>query len=86
MAGRFEGLSDLEWRLCKDVFPPAPQKRGRGMPHAPFRKLLNTLLYVLITGCRWCDVPRGPQWARRHQSPCRAEKARLVLSRRHCRG
>jgi transposase len=63
MAGRFEGVSDLEWRLFEDVFPPAPQKRGRGMPHAPFRKVLNTLLYVLISGCRWCDVPRGPQWA-----------------------
>src|SRR5262245_24025550 len=33
------------------------------MPHAPFRKILNTLLYVLITGGRWCDVPCGPQWA-----------------------
>ena len=63
MAGRFEGLSDLEWRLFEDIFPPAPQKRHRGMPHAPFRTILNTLLYVLITGCRWCDVPRGPQWA-----------------------
>src|SRR5262249_32804122 len=62
MAGRFEGVSELEWRLFADVFPPAPPKRGCGMPHAPFRKLLNTLLYILITGCRWCDVPRGPQW------------------------
>src|SRR5712691_33374 len=33
------------------------------MPHAPFRQILNTLLYILITGCRWCDVPCGPQWA-----------------------
>ena len=63
MAGRFEGVSDLEWRLFADVLPPAPPKRGRGMPHAPFRNILNTLLYVLITGGRWCDVPRGPQWA-----------------------
>src|SRR5215471_11992105 len=63
MAGRFAGVSDLEWRLFEDVFPPAPPKRGRGIPHAPFRKILNTLLYVLITGCRWCDVPCGPQWA-----------------------
>src|SRR5437660_2284025 len=63
MAGRFEGVSDLEWRLFEDVFPPTPPKRGRGMPHAPFRQILNTLLYILITGCRWCDVPRGPQWA-----------------------
>jgi len=63
MAGRFEGVSDLEWRLFEDIFPPAPPKRGRGMPHAPFRKIVNTMLYVLITGCRWCDVPCGPPWA-----------------------
>jgi len=63
MAGRFEGWSELEWRLCEDVFPPAPPKRGRGMPHAPFRKIVHTLLYVLMTGGRWCDGPRGPQWA-----------------------
>src|SRR5256885_15359489 len=63
MAGRFDGVSDLEWRLFEDVFPPAPPKRGRGMPHAPFRKIWNTLLSVLITGCRRCDVPRGPPWA-----------------------
>jgi len=62
-AGRFEGLSDLEWRLFADVVPPAPQKRGRGMPPAPFRKRLNTLLSGLLTGCRWCEAPRGPQWA-----------------------
>ena len=63
MAGRFEGLSDLEWRLFEDIFPKEPEKRDRGMPHAPFRYLLNTLLYILITGCRWCDVPRGEIWA-----------------------
>ena len=33
------------------------------MPHAPFRHVVNTLLYVLITGCRWCDVPKGEIWA-----------------------
>jgi hypothetical protein len=46
MAGRFEGVSDLEWRLFEDVFPPAPPKRRRGMPHAPFRKILNTLSHI----------------------------------------
>jgi hypothetical protein len=39
MAGRFEGLSDLEWRLFEDIFPPAAPKRQRGMPHASFRTL-----------------------------------------------
>ena len=23
----------------------------------------HTLLYILITGCRWCDVPTGEIWA-----------------------
>jgi len=46
VAGRFDGVRDLEWRLFEDVFPPAPPKRGRGMPHAPFRKILNTLLVL----------------------------------------
>jgi len=32
------------------------------MPQVPFRKILNTMLYILMTGCRWCAVPRGPQW------------------------
>ena len=44
MAGRFEGLSDLEWRLCVDIMPPEPTKRRRGMPHTPFRQVVNTLL------------------------------------------
>ncbi|MGH8067077.1 MAG: transposase [Candidatus Entotheonellia bacterium] len=46
-----------------DIFFPEPAQRGRGMPHTPFRKVVHTLLYVLITGCRWCDLPREPPWA-----------------------
>ncbi len=52
MAGRFEGLSDSEWHLFADIFPPESTPRGRGMPHIPFRAVVNTLLSVLITGCR----------------------------------
>ena len=71
MAGRFEGLSDLEWKLFEDIFPETPKKRSRGMPPVPFRYVLNSLLYILITGCpkgyrsayRWCDLPRGKVWA-----------------------
>ena len=70
MAGRFEGVSHCEWRLFEDILPPAPPKRGRGMPHVPFRKILHTVLYVLITGCRWCDVPWGPQWASKSATHC----------------
>ena len=68
MAGRFEGLSDLEWKLFEDIFPPEPEKRGKGMPHAPYRNILNSLLYMLITGCRWCDIPKGSGWASKSAS------------------
>ena len=68
MAGRFEGLSDLEWKLFEDIFPTEPEKRGKGMPHAPYRYVLNSLLYILITGCRWCDLPRGDIWASKSSS------------------
>jgi transposase len=83
MAGRFEGLRDLEWHLFADVFPPAPLKRGRGMPHTPFRKVVKTLLYVLITGCRWCDRPRGPQWA--SKSAAQRRQADGTLAAMHAR-
>jgi transposase len=63
MAGPFEGLTDLAWQLFADLFPPEPPKRGRGMPSTPVRQVGNTWLDVLITGCRWCDLPRDPQWA-----------------------
>jgi hypothetical protein len=57
MAGRFEGLSDLAWQLFADIFPPKPIPSGRGMPHPPFRQVVNTLLYVLLTRCRWYGSP-----------------------------
>ena len=63
MAGRFEGISNEEWSQLENLFPNASEKRGKGMPHTPFRNVVNTLLYLLITGCRWCDVPKGPIWA-----------------------
>jgi Putative transposase of IS4/5 family (DUF4096)/Transposase DDE domain len=68
MARRFEGLSDLEWKLFEDIFPNEPKKRGKGMPHAPYRHVLNSMLYILITGCRWCDLPRGNVWASKSSS------------------
>lgn len=41
MAGRFEGLSDLEWKLFEDIFLEEPSKRRYRMPHAPYRYVLN---------------------------------------------
>ena len=57
MAGRFEGMSDGAWSMFEGMLPPKPTKRGRGYPRADERSVLNSILYVLITGCRWCDLP-----------------------------
>jgi hypothetical protein len=55
MAGRFEGLSDLEWQLFADLFPE-PGKRGKGMPHAPFR-YLDEMPGAPLSDL-WTDLPR----------------------------
>ncbi|NRB06977.1 MAG: transposase [Richelia sp.] len=52
MAGRFEGLSNLEWSLFKGIFLKPPEKREPGMPHSSFRYVLTNLLYILILRCR----------------------------------
>lgn len=68
MAGKFEGLTDEQWTMVRQFLPPEPKKRGPGMPHAPFRCIMNTIAYVAITGCRWCDVPVGESWGKRTTS------------------
>ena len=44
------------------------KKTGKGQPRADRRKVLNSILYILITGCRWCDLPKGTQWGARSTS------------------
>lgn len=63
MAGTFRGLTDAQWLKLSIHILREERKRGRIMPDP--RKLLNSMLYVLITGCRWCDIPRGKKWAKR---------------------
>jgi len=52
MSGKFNGLTDVQWEI---IFPLLPKKtKGVGRPNPDFRKILNTILYVEITGCLWC--------------------------------
>ena len=63
MQRRFEGLDDRQWNVLEPLIPNPPYTFGR--PHPDRRRIVNTIIYVLITGCRWCDVPIGPQWGKR---------------------
>jgi len=47
-------LSDAHWARLKRLVP-RPKRRGR--PRANEREVLNGILYVLSTGCRWEDLP-----------------------------
>ena len=50
----FRELSDEEWEVIKPLLPP---KAKVGRPRADDRCIMNGILYVLTTGCRWMDMP-----------------------------
>lgn len=52
---RFAELSDEQWEFIKPCIPPQPIV---GRKRADDRKTINGILYVLMTGCRWHDMPR----------------------------
>jgi transposase len=47
-------LTDAQWALIEPHLPPQPA-HGRRRRHD--RQVLNAILYVMRTGCRWCDLP-----------------------------
>jgi len=47
-------LTDGQWAFIQPLLPP-PARTGR--PRADDRRTLDGILYVLITGCRWQDLP-----------------------------
>ncbi len=66
--GKFEGLNDFQWMLLESVMPKEPKKRSKGKPHASWRLVCNSIFWILITGSRWCDLPKGPQFGSRTTS------------------
>ena len=68
MAGKFTGLTDAQWVVMAPLLPEQPEKAGKGRPHASFRDILNTILWILITGARWIDVPGGKGFGTRSTS------------------
>ena len=50
-------LSDEQWEHIERLLQASPRRRGR--PRANDRRILNGILYVLLRGVRWEDVPRS---------------------------
>jgi transposase len=62
----FREISDEQWKFIKPHLPPQPIT---GRKRADDRKVINGILFVLITGCRWGDMPasygsRATAWRR----------------------
>jgi len=51
---QFQELSDKQWNMIKSYLPK-PARTGR--PRADDRTTINAIIFVLITGCRWIDLP-----------------------------
>jgi Putative transposase of IS4/5 family (DUF4096) len=49
-------LRDDQWALIAPLLPP-PKVRGR--PRADDRRTINGILWVLRSGARWRDLPKG---------------------------
>jgi len=47
-------LTDMQWAFIRPLLPP-PARTGR--PRADDRQTIEGILYILITGCRWQDLP-----------------------------
>jgi transposase len=43
-----------EWEVIRPLLPP---RASVGRPRVDDRLVVNGILYVLVTGCRWMDLP-----------------------------
>ena len=51
----FRELTDEQWDFIRPLIPPPPAHEGRS--RADDRQTIDALMYVLVTGRRWIDLP-----------------------------
>lgn len=49
-------LTDEEWHCLRPLIPPA--KHGGRPRKVDTREIINGLLYILVTGCQWRQIPK----------------------------
>jgi transposase len=47
-------LTDRQWTFIQPLLPPHART---GRPRADDRRTIEGIVYILITGCRWQDLP-----------------------------
>ena len=51
---QFQEITNKQWSMVEPHLPK-PAKTGR--PRADDRITINAIIFVLVTGCRWIDLP-----------------------------
>jgi putative transposase len=49
-------LTDEEWEIIEPMVPPA--RRGGGKRTVDMREVMNSIMYILSTGCQWRYLPK----------------------------
>jgi len=52
---QFQEISDSQWKMIQKHIPK-PARTGR--PRCDDRVTINGIMFVLITGCRWSEMPK----------------------------
>lgn len=62
-------LTNEQWQLIEPLLPPLPRRAdGRGRPWNDPRRILDGILWVLVSGARWKDMPdRYPPYQTCHR-------------------
>jgi transposase len=50
-------LLDAQWLAIKSLMPNPKITSKGGRPRIDDRQVLNGILYVLLNGCQWADLP-----------------------------
>jgi len=79
MAKHFTHLSDSQWETIETLVNWSPPLQ-RGVPRADFRKIWNSILFVLTRGCRWIDIPSNSNL---YCSKSTAHRWLIILKKAH---
>lgn len=61
----FDSLTNDQWTLIHCCLQQFCFPKTRGTPRTDMKSVWNSILYVLIRGCRWKELPQGSHWAHR---------------------
>lgn len=64
MVSKFTPLSDEQYQNLIHLMNWIPPLE-RGTPRTSFRKIWNSILYLIANGCRWEDIPKDSHYAHR---------------------